>query len=84
MRAILEGLLSMKIGVSVMVKRRRRYKQTVPFKDRLMAFAQELREEASSMPSGQTREELLARARRADTAAHIDEWARSPGLQAPT
>jgi hypothetical protein len=78
------GLLSMKIGVSVMVKHRRRYKQTVPFKDRLTAFAQELREVASSMPAGQNREELLTRARRADTAAHIDEWARSPGLQPPT
>lgn len=84
MLTFLAGLFSAKIGVSVMVQRRRRYKQTVPFKVRLMAFAQELRDEASSMPSGQTREELLARARRADTAAHIDEWARSPGLQPPT
>ena len=66
-----------------MVKRRRRFKQTMPLKDRLMAFAQELREEASSMPAGQNKDDLLKRARRCDTAAHIDEWARSPGLQSP-
>jgi hypothetical protein len=26
---------------------------------------------------------LLRRARQADTAAHLDEWANSPGLQPP-
>ena len=66
-----------------MVKRRRRFKQTVPFKDRLMAFAHDLRKEASSMPAGQNRDDLLKRARRADTAARFDEWARSPGLHPP-
>ncbi len=64
-----------------MVKRRRRFKQTVPFKDRLTSFAQELRKKASSMPTGQYRDELLKRASRADTATRIDEWARSPGSQ---
>jgi hypothetical protein len=62
-----------------MVKRRRRFKQTIAFKDRLMAFAQDLREEASSMVAGADRDDLLTRAGRADTAAHIDEWARSRG-----
>lgn len=64
-----------------MIKRRRRFKQTVPFKDRLMIFARDLREEASLMPPGHNRDELLRRARRADTAAQLDEWVRSPGLQ---
>ncbi len=66
-----------------MMKRRRRFKQTVLFKDRLMAFARELRDEACSMPEGQGRDDMLSRARRADTAMQIDEWARPPGLQAP-
>jgi len=29
------------------------------------------------------REALLRKARQADTAAHIDNWLRSPGLQPP-
>ena len=36
-----------------MIKRRRRFKETVLFKDRLMSFASELREAASMLPSGQ-------------------------------
>jgi len=66
-----------------MIKRRRRFQQTVPFKDRLRAFAEDLRAEALRPPAGQEKEAILKRARRADTAAHFDEWARSPGLQSP-
>jgi hypothetical protein len=67
-----------------MIKRRRRFKQTVPFKDRLAAFANEIRKEASTLPPGRGRDELLNRASRADTASHLDEWAHSAGLQPPT
>jgi hypothetical protein len=67
-----------------MIKRRRRFKQTTSFQDRLSAFAQELREEALRLPPSRQREELLRRASRADTAAHLDDWVRSPGLQPPT
>jgi hypothetical protein len=67
-----------------MIKRRRRFKQAVPLKDRLMSFASELREAASMLPSGQDKDDLLKRARRCDTAAHLDDWIRSPELQAPT
>ena len=49
-----------------------------------MAFAEEVREQASSLPPGPERENLLKRASRADTAAHIDEWVNSSGLQSPT
>lgn len=66
-----------------MIKHRRRFKQTVPFKDRLRAFAEDLREEALRLPAGPEKEAILKRARRPDTAAHLDEWARSPGLQSP-
>jgi hypothetical protein len=67
-----------------MVKRRRRFKQAVPFKDRLILFAQELQEEALRLPPGQDRDDLFKRARRADTAADLDEWTRSPGIQPST
>lgn len=67
-----------------MTKRRHRFKQTVSFKDRLCAFAKDLREEASQLPAGPERDEILKRARRADTAAHLEEWVHSTGLQSPT
>jgi hypothetical protein len=63
-----------------MIKRRKRNKQTAPFKDRLMSFAQDLRKEAS-MPPCERRDDLLKRARRADTAANIDGWAASAELR---
>nr|WP_298255795.1 hypothetical protein [Bradyrhizobium sp.] len=66
------------------MKKRRRFKQTTPLKERLMAFAEEVRGQASSLPPGPEREDLLQRASRADTAAHIDEWVNSSGLQSPT
>ncbi len=66
------------------MKKRRRFKQTIPLKERLLAFAEQVREQASSLPPGPEREDLLKRASRADTAAHIDEWVNSSGLQSPT
>jgi hypothetical protein len=66
------------------LKKRRRFKQTTPLKERLMAFAEQVREQASTLPPGPKREDLLKRASRADTAAHIDEWINSSGLQSPT
>ena len=62
---------------------RRRFKQTVPLKDRLASFAEEIREKASQLRPGPERDALLKRARQADTASYIDEWANSPGLQPP-
>ena len=62
--------------------KRRRYIHTTSLKDRLTAFAEEARARAKRVV-GQERDELLKKARRADTAAHIDEWANSPGLQPP-
>lgn len=61
---------------------RRRFQQTLSLKDRLAAFAEKAREQAQSA-TGPEREELIKKARQADTAAHIDEWASSPGLQPP-
>jgi hypothetical protein len=62
---------------------RRRVKQTKSLKDHLASFAKEALDKAQHLPSGTERDELLKKARRADTASHIDEWANSPGLQPP-
>lgn len=62
--------------------KRRRFRHTTSLKDRLTAFAEQARARAKSV-MGPEREELLKKARRADTAAHIDDWANSPGLQPP-
>ena len=62
--------------------KRRRFRQTVSLQDRLVAFAKEARERASKLPPGQRRDDLMRKARQADTASHMDEWVRS-GLQPP-
>ena len=62
---------------------RRCFKQSISFQDRLAAFAQDARDEAAKLPPGIERDDMLRRARQADTAAHLDEWANSPGLQPP-
>jgi hypothetical protein len=62
------------------LKRPRRSKQTISLKDRLTAFANEAREKA--LP-GIEKDDLLRKARQADTASHLDDWANSPELQPP-
>ena len=62
---------------------RRRFKQSMSLKDRLIAFAKHAREKAEQLPPSITRDELLRKAHEADTASHLDEWINSPGLQPP-
>jgi len=62
---------------------RRRFKQTQSLKDRLVSEVKRLREEAKLLPPGALREGKFRKARQAETAAHIDEWLRSPGLKPP-
>ena len=64
--------------------KRRRLKQTISFKDRLADWAEKIREHAARLPPGTERDEMLKKASHADTAAHLDDWANSPGLQPPT
>jgi hypothetical protein len=64
--------------------KRRRFKQTIPLKDRLTAWAKDVMAQAQTLPPGPERDELIKKARQADTAAHIDDWANSPGLRPPT
>jgi hypothetical protein len=62
---------------------RQRIKHTLPFSARCLQEAERLRAEAKTFQPGPERDQLIRRARQADTAAHIDEWLRSPGLQPP-
>jgi hypothetical protein len=66
------------------LKKRRRFKQDTSLKDRLAAWADQVREEAEQLPPGPERDAMLKKARQADTASHMEDWANSPGLQAPT
>ena len=65
------------------MQRRRRFKQLLTLNDRLRLFSNQLRAEAAKLRPGRERDAVLKRARLAETTAHIDEWANSPGLQAP-
>jgi len=76
--------------------RRRRFEQSTPLHERLDVWAQDMRnaqdvrdvqdvgDQAAKLPPGPEREALIKKARQADTASHLDEWANSPGLQPPT
>ena len=62
---------------------RRHFKNTLTFPDRLSKEADRLGQEAETKPRGPEQDELLRKARQAETAAHIDEWLSSPGLKPP-
>jgi hypothetical protein len=64
--------------------RRRYFKNTLTFSERLAKVAKQFREEAETKPPGPERDELIKKAHQADTAAHIDQWVSSPGLRPPT
>jgi hypothetical protein len=66
-----------------MTKHRRRVKHETTLKDRLVSFAMDARDAASQLPAGVERDDLIKCARRAETAAHLDEWINSSGLQPP-
>jgi hypothetical protein len=62
---------------------RRRFKQIDSLKDQLIRQAQYFRKQAEGMPAGIQREELLEKARQAETSAHVYDWLSSSGLQRP-
>ena len=63
--------------------RLQRSKQTTPFEERLAQMAQECRKKAKTLPPGLKREEMIRKARQAETAAQLNQWVASPGLQPP-
>ena len=66
-----------------MFKQRRRFKQSESLQDRLMKFAKEARDKASRLPPGPEQDNMLRKARQADTASHLDDWLGSLELQPP-
>jgi hypothetical protein len=59
----------------------RHLKENDYLQDRLASFAKEARAKAWVLPPGTEKDDLLRRARQADTAAHLDDWLNSPGLR---
>jgi len=65
------------------IKTRRRFKQTTSLEHRLAEEAKRLRKEARGTPPGFRRDQLIRKARQAETASHMSEWLTSPSLQLP-
>jgi hypothetical protein len=61
--------------------KRNRSKPPGSIQDRLIAFAKDLRQRAALLPAGPERDDLIQRARQAETTTHLDEWVNSPGLK---
>jgi hypothetical protein len=59
------------------MKTRRPFAPGVPLRDRLVSFAEDTGERAAGLPPGNERDELLRKARQADTVSR-DDWANSP------
>lgn len=66
------------------MQKRRRFKQQLTLQDRLAAWSKEVIEQAAKLPPGPERDALIKKARQADVAVHLDDWAKSPGLQPPS
>ena len=62
---------------------RRLTKHIATFEERLAQEAEQLREQAAKLNHGKEHEELLRKARQAETAAHLSQWINSPGLRPP-
>jgi hypothetical protein len=62
---------------------RRRFSHTQSLEERLAQEAKRLRAEAKLLPHGARRDEIIRRARQAETGSHMSEWLRSPGLRPP-
>jgi hypothetical protein len=68
-----------------MAQRRKRNKRKITFEELLAGEATKFREAAAKQPAGSTASELLLRrARKAETASHINNWLSSRGPQPPT
>jgi hypothetical protein len=62
---------------------RRRIKHEISLKERIADQICRLKDEAEKLPQGNEREEMIRRARQAETASHLTEWLNSPGLARP-
>jgi glycosyltransferase A (GT-A) superfamily protein (DUF2064 family) len=66
-----------------MTKKRNRSRPPLPLQERLRQFALRARERAAHLPPGQERDRLIETAVANESAAAIDRWLSSPGLQSP-
>jgi hypothetical protein len=62
---------------------RRHSSPTKSLATRLAEEAKRLRDEARLLPPGAARDELIRKARQAETGSHVTEWVSSPGLRPP-
>jgi hypothetical protein len=62
---------------------RRRIKQTTSLEERLAEQAKQIREMAAALPPGKERDDMMQRARQAETASQINQWVSSAALLAP-
>jgi hypothetical protein len=62
---------------------RRTVQHTSPLEERLEQLAQHCREKAKTLPPGIERDEMIRKARQAETASHLSQWVASPGLRPP-
>ncbi len=63
--------------------KRRRFKPAIPLRDRLNAWACELRAQAERLKPGPQKEALLQKAGQAETAMRLDAWINSSELRPP-
>lgn len=61
----------------------RRFTRQITLQDRIIAWAKEVREQATRLPPGAERNMLLKKVEQAETAMRLNEWASSPELQPP-
>jgi hypothetical protein len=66
-----------------MTKKRNRTRPALTLQERLDKFTQAARAAAKNMPAGAERHDLLRKARDGETAAEMERWLSSPGLQPP-
>jgi hypothetical protein len=62
---------------------RRRFRQELSLKERLLASAREAKDRAALLPPGPERQKLLRDARLLKTTADLDSWISSTGLAPP-
>ena len=62
---------------------RRHIQQKYSLEQRLAEEADRLRKAARDSQPGVERERLIRKAQQTETAAHMFDWLRSPGLQSP-
>jgi hypothetical protein len=58
-------------------------RRQTPFEERLASQARRLRDEAKKLQPGSERDDLIRKARQAETASHLTAWLTSPGLASP-